>query len=67
MTKTFTVLEVNRKENSKGDRNATIVLKHVSNVRGPSVIKLQIDDDEANEFSLGEFFELELKQVSPPE
>jgi len=63
---TFVVKESGAKEKAGGIRLGRIVLES-ANSKGCSKVQLIGDEDLKEEFRLGEFYEVSLKQVKAPE
>lgn len=63
---TMYVTEVGEKENAKGDRHGVVKMKGKA-TRGTHKLELFMEPDEVQEFQLGEFYEISLKQVPKPE
>lgn len=61
---TFAVSEVAVKDTADG-RKAVIVLKSAG-PKGASQIKLQAQEDLADAYKVGQFYEMSLKEVSAP-
>jgi hypothetical protein len=63
---TFVVKEVTSKEKAGGIRFGRIALES-ANAKGTSKVTIVTDEETTDEFQLGEFYELNLKQVKAPE
>jgi hypothetical protein len=59
---TFQVVKVSEEEDSKGDRRGVVALT-AKTTRGRSTIKLTVEQDEAQEFELGEYYTFSYKML----
>jgi hypothetical protein len=62
----FAVMETKEKDKRGGTRIGTVTLES-ANAKGTSKIVLVSDPEIVNEYRVGEFYELALKQVKAPE